>query len=96
MNRIKFPASCAPLTEEEAMNTPGGGDTLETVGKAVIAVGVSGVLLCVAGVAARGILSIFHPNGVEGAVSDSVQAGNSFIQNSVNSGQNFLNRLMGK
>ena len=93
---MKFPANYAKLTEEETMNTLGGGDALETAGKAVIAIGVSGVLLCVAGVAARGILNVFHPNGVEGAVADSVNAGGNFIQNAVSAGQNFLDRLMGR
>lgn len=84
------------MTEDEAMNTLGGGDALETAGKVVVAVGVSGILLCVVGVAARGILNFFHPNGVDGAVSDSVSAGGNFIQNAVNAGQNFLDRLMGR
>ena len=96
MNNLKLPASCTYMNEEERANTLGGGDALETAGKAVIAIGVSGVLLCVAGVAARGILSIFHPNGVEGAISDSVNAGNNFIQNAVHAGQNLLDNLMGK
>lgn len=96
MNNIKLPAVCTMMTEDETMNTLGGGDTMETVGKAIVAVGVAGVLLCVAGVAARNILNIFHPNGIDGVVSDSVSAGGNFIQGAVNAGQNFLDSLMGK
>jgi len=93
---LNLPASCTFLSEDEAMNTIGGGDALETAGKAVVAVGVAGALLVVAGVAARGILGIFHPRGVEGAIEDSVNGGKNFIDNAVNAGQNFLNNLMGK
>jgi len=95
MNNLKLPASCTRMTADEAQNTLGGG-ALETAGKAVVAVGVAGALLIVAGTAARGILNIFHPKGVEGAIADSINAGSSFIQNSVNAGRNFLDHLMGK
>ena len=78
------------------MNTIGGGDVLETAGKAVVAVGVAGALLVVAGVAARGILGIFHPRGVEGAIEDSINGGQNFIDGVVEKGQNFLDNLMGK
>ena len=93
---LNLPSSCTFLSEEETMNTIGGGDTLETAGKAVVAVGVAGALLVVAGVAARGILSVFHPRGVEGAIEDSVNGGQNFIDGAVEKGQNFLDNLMGK
>lgn len=95
MNNLKLPADCAMMSEDEMMYTEGG-NALTIAAKAVVAVGVSGVLLCVAGVAARGILSIFNPAGLNGAISDSVNAGNSFIQNALSSGEAFLNKLMGK
>lgn len=95
MNKLTLPASFTSMTADEAQNTLGGG-ALETAGKAVVAVGVAGALLFAAGAAAHGILNIFHPRGVEGAISDSVSAGGSFIQNSVNAGRNFLDKLMGK
>ena len=91
MNNLKLPASFTHMTADEAQNTLGGG-ALETAGKAVVA----GALLIVAGTAARDILSIFHPRGVEGAISDSIHAGGNFIQNSVEAGRSFLDKLMGK
>ena len=93
---LYLPAECAILSEEEAENTIGGGDALETAGKAVVAVGVAGALLMVAGVAARGILSVFHPNGVEGAIEDSIHGGKNFIDGAVSAGQSFLDKLMGR
>lgn len=95
MNNMKRPANCAMMNDDEMMNVSGG-SAIETAFKAVVAVGGAGILLCVAGVAARGILSIFNPNGVDGAISDSVNAGGNFIDGSLNAGQNFLNKLMGK
>ena len=95
MNKLTLPASCTRMTAAEAQNTLGG-SALETAGKAVVAVGAAGALLIVAGTAARSILNFFHPNGVEGAISDSIHAGSSFIQNSVEAGRSFLDRLMGK
>lgn len=95
MNNMKLPANCEMMNDDEMMNVSGG-SAIETAFKAVVAVGVSGVLLCVAGVAARGILSIFNPNGVEGTISDSVNAGSNFIQGALDAGQDFLDGLMGK
>ena len=94
-NNMKLPANCAMMNNDEMMNVSGG-SAIETALKAVVAVGGAGILLCVAGVAAKGILSIFNPSGLDGAISDSVNAGNNFIQGALDAGQNFLDGLMGK
>ena len=94
-NNMKLPANCEMMSDDEMMNVSGG-SALETAVKAVVAVGGAGILLCVATAAARGILSIFNPNGLDGAISDSVNAGSNFIQGALDAGQNFLDGLMGK
>lgn len=84
---LNLPADCTLLTEDEMLSATGG-TAVETIAKAVVAVGVSAALLVVGGIAARGILSIF------GGVS-SVSAGSNFIDIALASGQNFLDNLMG-
>lgn len=54
---MKLPTFCTRITKEEVINTLGGGNPLKTVGKAITVVGV---LLCVAGVAARGMKKYRH------------------------------------
>ena len=91
MNNLKLPKDCAMMNEDEMLYTEGG-NALTIAAKAVVAIGVSGALVYVAAVAARGILSIFNPNVIAGGIN----AGNNFIQNSLSSGEAFLNNLMGK
>ncbi|MGN0662277.1 MAG: hypothetical protein ACI4LE_03930 [Faecalibacterium sp.] len=90
--KMRFPADCALLTEAEQKETVGG-SAVETVVKAVVAVGVAGALLCVAGAAVQGILSFFGGGSV---IEDAVNAGKNFIDDALYSGQKFLDGLMGK
>lgn len=89
---LNLPADCTLLTEDEMLSATGG-TAVETIAKAVVAVGVSAALLVVGGIAARGILSIF--GGVSSAIDSSVSAGSNFIDSALASGQNFLDNLMG-
>lgn len=92
---MKFPEQYAALTENEKMNTIGGG-AAETAVKAVVAIGGAAALTGVAAVAARGILSIFNPNrNWESIIAGSIEGGKNFIEGSMNAGRDFLNRLMG-
>ena len=93
-NNMKLPANCAMMNDDEMMNVSGG-SAIETAFKAVIAIGGAVALTGVAVVAAKGILSIF--GGDPGQWSqDSINGGKNFIDGSLNAGQNFLNKLMGK
>ena len=95
MNNIKLPANCAVLSENEKMDTIGGG-VVSTAAKAVVAIGGALGLAAVAGVAAKGILSIFNPNAGWGdIISGSIETGKNFIDGAVSAGANFLNKLMG-
>lgn len=92
---MKLPANCAMMGEDEMMDVNGGG-AIETTAKAVIAVGGTLGLTAVAGVAAKGILSIFNPNkGFSDVISDSIATGKNFIDGAVSAGANFLNKLLG-
>lgn len=91
---MKLPANCAMMGEDEMMDVNGGG-AIETAAKAVIAVGGALGLTAVAGVAAKGILSIFNPNGWGDIISGSIEGGKNFIDGAVSAGANFLNKLMG-
>ena len=92
---MKLPANCAQMTEDEMMDVNGGG-AIETAAKAVIAVGGALGLTAVAGVAAKGILSIFNPNkGFGDVISGSIESGKNFINGAVSAGANFLNKLLG-
>lgn len=82
--QMKLPANHTALHEDEMMYTTGGA-AVDTVARAVVAVGGAAALLVVGGVAARAILSVFGgQGGLTGAIEDSVAAG-----------RNFLNSLMG-
>lgn len=82
--QMKLPASHTALHEDEMMYTTGGA-AVDTVARAVVAVGGAAALLVVGSVAARAILSVFGgQGGLTGAIEDSVAAG-----------RNFLNSLMG-
>ena len=94
MNNMKLPANCEMMNDDEMMNVSGGG-AAETAVKAVVAIGGALALTGVAAVAAKGILSIF--GGDPGQwIQDSINGGKNFIDGSLNVGQNFLNKLMGK
>ena len=93
-NNMKLPANCAMMNDDEMMNVSGG-SAIETAFKAVIAIGGAAALTGVAVVAAKGILSIF--SGDPGQwIQDSINGGKNFIDGSLNAGQHFLNKLMGK
>ena len=93
MKNLNLPANCAMLSENEKLDTIGGG-AAETAVKAVIAIGGAVALTGVAAVAAKGILSIF--GGDPGQwIQDSITSGKNFIDGSLNAGRNFLNKLMG-
>lgn len=94
MKNLNLPANCAMLNENEKLDATGGG-AVETAVKAVVAIGGAVALTGVAVVAAKGILSIF--SGAPGQwIQDSINSGKNFIDSSLNAGQNFLNKLMGK
>ncbi len=93
-NNMKLPANCAMMNDDEMMNVSGG-SAIETAFKAVVAIGGAAALTGVAVVAAKGILSIFGGNPGQW-IQDSVNDGKNFIDASLNAGQNFLNKLMGK
>lgn len=93
-NNMNLPANCAMMNDDEMMNVSGG-SAIGTAFKAVIAIGGAVALTGVAAVAAKGILSIF--GGDPGQwIQDSINSGKNFIDSSLNAGQNFLNKLMGK
>ena len=60
--QMKLPASHTALHEDEMMYTTGGA-AVDTVARAVVAVGGAAALLVVGGVAARAILSVFGGQG---------------------------------
>lgn len=91
---IKLPAGYAAMTENEQLEAIGGG-AAETAVKAVIAIGVSGALACVAGAAAYGILQVFNPTGWNKFLEGSMNWGKSFIEGSMVAGENLLHKLMG-
>ena len=94
MKNLNLPANCAMMNDDEMMNVSGG-SAIETAFKAVIAIGGAAALTGVAVVAAKGILSIF--GGDPGQwIQNSINSGKNFIDASLNAGQNFLNKLMGK
>lgn len=89
---LKLPARFAGLTAEE-QRAAGGGSAVETAVKAVVAVGVSGALLCVAAVAAKGILGVFNP-GSDSLIGNAIRAGQSFIDNALDAGRSLLDSLL--
>lgn len=92
---MKLPTNCAVLTDDEMVDVNGGG-ALETAAKAVIAIGGAAVLTGVAVWVAKGILSIFNPEGWSKVISNSIEGGQNFIDGVVEAGQNTLDGLMGK
>lgn len=86
---IQLPTQYAALTETEKMDTTGG-SAAETAAKVVIALGVSGALVCVAGAAAYGILG-----GTFGFIKNSMSWGKNFINSSMAAGEKLLHDLMG-
>ncbi len=91
---IKLPANCTALTSQEQREATGGASA-ETVVKAVVALGVSGALLCVAGVAAGGILGLFRGQGGLGAaIQDSMDRGRAFIDGALEAGRSLLDQLL--
>lgn len=91
---IKLPANCTALTSQEQREATGGAST-ETVVKAVVALGVSGALLCVAGVAAGGVLGLFRGQGGLGAaIQDSMDRGRAFIDGALEAGRSLLDQLL--
>lgn len=91
---MKLPANCAMMTEDE-MTYVDGGSAITTVAKAVVAIGGALGLTAVAGVAAKGILNIFNPDGWNNIISGSVEGGKNFIEGAVSAGSSLLNKLMG-
>ena len=91
---MKLPANYTALTRSEQAEATGGA-AADTAVKAVVAVGVSAALLCVAGVAAAGILSLFGGEGGLGAVIDrSLERGGAFGRNAVEAGRSLLDALL--
>lgn len=91
---MKLPANYTALTRSEQAEATGGA-AADTAVKAVVAVGVSAALLCVAGVAAAGILSLFGGEGGLGAVIDrSLERGGAFVRNAVEAGRSLLGSLL--
>lgn len=91
---IKLPANCTALTSQEQREATGGASA-ETVVKAVVALGVSGALLCVAGVAAGGVLGLFRGQGGLGAaIQDSMDRGRAFIDGALEAGRSLLDQLL--
>lgn len=91
---IKLPAGYAAMTENEKLETIGDG-AAETAVKAVVALGVSGALTCVAGAAAYGILQVFNPTGWNKFLESSMSWGKNFIEGSMAAGENLLHKWMG-
>jgi len=90
MNDMKLPANCAQMTENERVDTIGGG-AADTAVEAVIAIGGA---VALTGVAATAVSAIFGGDPF-GWIQGSMEAGKNFIDNSVEAGRNFLNSLMG-
>lgn len=91
---IKLPANCTALTSPEQREVTGGASA-ETVVKAVVALGVSGALLCVAGVAAGSVLGLFRGQGGLGAaIQDSMDRGRAFIDGALEAGRSLLDQLL--
>lgn len=91
---IKLPANCTALTSQEQREATGGASA-ETVVKAVVALGVSGALLCVAGVAAGSVLGLFRGQGGLGAaIQDSMDRGRAFIDGALEAGHSLLDQLL--
>ena len=91
---IKLPANCTALTSQEQREVTGGASA-ETVVKAVVALGVSGALLCVAGVAAGSDLGLFRGQGGLGAaIQDSMDRGRAFIDGALEAGRSLLDQLL--
>ena len=91
---IKLPANCTALTSQEQREATGGASA-ETVVKAVVALGVSGALLCVAGVAAGSVLGLFRGQGGLGAaIQDSMDRGRAFIDGALEAGRRLLDQLL--
>lgn len=91
---IKLPVNCTALTSQEQREATGGAST-ETVVKAVVALGVSGALLCVAGVAAGSVLGLFRGQGGLGAaIQDSMDRGRAFIDGALEAGRSLLDQLL--
>lgn len=91
---IKLPAGYAAMTENEQLDTIGGG-AAETAVKAAVALGVSGALVCVGGAAAYGILQVFNPTAWKNFLEGSMSWGKNFIEGSMAAGESFLHKLMG-
>ena len=92
---MKLPANCTAIPENEMMDVNGGG-IIDTAAKSVVAIGGALGLTAVAGVAAKGILSIFNPNkGFGDVISSSIANGKNLIDGAVSAGANFLNKLLG-
>ena len=91
---IKLPANCTALTSQEQREVTGGASA-ETAVKAVVALGVSGALLCVAGVAAGSVLGLFRGQGGLGAaIQDSMDRGRAFIDGALEAGRSLLDQLL--
>ena len=91
---IKLPANCTALTSPEQREATGGASA-ETVVKAVVALGVSGALLCAAGVAAGSVLGLFRGQGGLGAaIQDSMDRGRAFIDGALEAGRSLLDQLL--
>ena len=91
---IKLPANCTALTSQEQREATGGASA-ETVVKAVVALGVSGALLCVAGAAAGSVLGRFRGQGGLGAaIQDSMDRGRAFIDGALEAGRSLLDQLL--
>ena len=91
---IKLPGNSTALTSQEQREVTGGASA-ETVVKAVVALGVSGALLCVAGVAAGSVLGLFRGQGGLGAaIQDSMDRGRAFIDGALEAGRSLLDQLL--
>lgn len=96
--KIKLPAHCAMLTEEEQAHITGGG-AAGTAVRVVIALGISAVLLGVAATAARGVLGVFGGDVAEAGrnwIKGSLRAGQNFVNQAVNAGSDLLSSMMGR
>ena len=93
--QMKLPANHTALHEDEMMYITGGA-SVDTVVKAVVAVGGTAALLVVGGIALRAILNVLGgQRGLSGVVEDSIASGQNFIDGALAAGRNFLNSLMG-
>ena len=91
---MKLPANYTALTRSEQAEATGGA-AADTAVKAVVAVGVSAALLCVAGVAAAGILSLFGgEDGLRAVIDRSLERGGAFVRNAVEAGRSLLDSLL--